>query len=49
VILLLGSAIVLGLIRAMAVPQPGVQRAFESFVRSIPSALDGLWRLLIAW
>src|SRR5215470_11508558 len=49
VMLLLGCAVALGLIGAVAVPQPGVQRAFESFVRSIPSALDGLWRLLIAW
>lgn len=32
----------------MAVPQPGAQRSFESFVRSIPSTLDGLCRLLIA-
>jgi glycosyltransferase 2 family protein len=49
VIVLLGCTVALGLIGAVAVPQPGVQRAFESFIRSIPSSLDALWRLLIAF
>ena len=46
--MLLSSCIGLALLCAMAVPQPGIERAFVSFLGSIPLGLTGLWRLLIA-
>ena len=48
VILLVGSCLALALLGAIAVPQPGIERSFVSFLSSLPSGLIGLWRLLIA-
>jgi uncharacterized membrane protein YbhN (UPF0104 family)/tRNA A-37 threonylcarbamoyl transferase component Bud32 len=48
VILLVSSALGLALLGALAVPPPGIEQSFGSFVSSVPSGLDGLWRLMIA-
>jgi glycosyltransferase 2 family protein len=48
VILLLCSLAGLAFLGAVANPQPGTERSFTSFVGSLPSGLDGLWRLMIA-
>jgi uncharacterized membrane protein YbhN (UPF0104 family) len=47
VILLVASLVGLLLFSAMAVPPPGIQQAFMTFVAAVPSGFDGLWWLLI--
>lgn len=48
VILLLSSVFGLAVLAALAVPPSGIERALLVFVSAVPSALDGLWRLLVA-
>jgi hypothetical protein len=48
VIVLLSAGVGVALLGAAAVPQPGIERRFVSFLQTIPSGLTGLWRLMIA-
>jgi glycosyltransferase 2 family protein len=48
VLLLLCACVGLALLGALAVPQPGIERAFVSFISKVPSGLIGFWRLFIA-